>query len=179
MLKKFTFVLFLILSLTLQSCAGGVSGLKGYADVSDGYKFFYPNGWSQVQVKSGPDVVFHDMIETTENVSVVISPVPEGKSLADLGTPSEVGYQLQKRAIASPNSNRQAELINAASREVKGKTYYMMEYAVKIGDAVRHDMASVTVSRGHIYTFNASTTESRWRKAKPVLETMVKSFLVD
>ncbi len=179
MFKKLTVVVFLVLSLALQSCTGGVTGLKSYVDTSDGYQFFYPNGWLEVPVKSGPDVVFHDVIESTENVSVVISPVPDGKTLEELGTPSEIGYQLQKRAIAPPNSNRQAELINVASREVNGKTYYLMEYEVKIGEVARHDLASVTVSRGKLYTFNASTTDVRWRKAKNVLETVVKSFLVD
>lgn len=177
--KKIVVVFCLMLGFALQGCTGGVSGLKSYVDISDGYQFSYPNGWSEVQVKSGPDVVFHDIIETTENVSVIISPVPEGKSLADLGTPSEIGYQLQKRAIAPPNSNRQAELINVASREVNGHTYYLMEYAVKIGKFARHDLASVTVNRGKLYTFNASTTDSRWQKAKNVLETVVKSFLVN
>lgn len=179
MFKKLAIILCLMVSLVLQSCAGGVRGLKSYVDVSDGYHFSYPNSWSEVQVKNGTDVVFHDIIETTENVSVVISPVPEGKNLTDLGTPSEIGYQLQKRAIAPPGSNRQAELINVASREVNGQTYYLMEYAVKIGEVARHDLASVTVSHGKLYSFNASTTDNRWQKAKNVLETVVKSFLVD
>jgi len=46
---------------------------------------FYPNGWLPVKVSNGPDVVFHDLIETTENVSVVVSSVPQGKTLAELG----------------------------------------------------------------------------------------------
>jgi len=51
------------------------------------------------KVSNGPDVVFHDLIETTENVSVVFSPVPQGKTLAELDA-GEVGYKLSK-AIAS------------------------------------------------------------------------------
>jgi len=54
-------------------------------------------------------------IETSENVSVVVSPVPEGKPY-ELGTPGEVGYKLGKNAIA-PDSNREAELVNAEARE--------------------------------------------------------------
>lgn len=179
MFKRIAVIFCLMLGFALQGCTGAVGGLKSYVDVSDGYQFSYPNAWTEVQVKSGPDVVFHDIIETTENVSVIISPVPEGKSLEELGTPSEIGYQLQKRAIAPPDSNREAELINVASREVNGHTYYLMEYAVKIGNLARHDLASVTVNRGRLYTFNASTTDSRWQKAKNVLETVVKSFLVN
>ncbi|HEY9795204.1 MAG TPA: photosystem II reaction center PsbP, partial [Leptolyngbyaceae cyanobacterium] len=86
MLKTIAALLMLVMSLGLHGCAPGVSGLKSYVDSIDGYEFLYPNGWLPVQVTDGPDVVFHDIIERTENVSVVISPVPEGKTLTDLGT---------------------------------------------------------------------------------------------
>lgn len=178
MLKKIAVVLLLVLSLGLPGCATGVSGLKSYVDSIDGYEFLYPNGWRPIQVTNGPDVVIHDMIESTENVSVVLNPVPEGKSLADLGTPSEVGYELQKNAIAPPDSNRKAELINAESRQSGDKTYYILEYNVKLPNQERHNLASVAVSRGKLYTFNASTTEKRWSKMQGVLNQVVKSFSV-
>ena len=60
-------------------------------------------------------MVFHDLIEVSENVSVVISPVPEGKTLPELGTPTEVGYKLGKAALAPADSGRSAELINAGT----------------------------------------------------------------
>ena len=169
-------VLVLILSLGLQGCTPGVSGLKSYIDSIDGYEFLYPTGWLPVKVSDGPDVVLHDIIEITENVSVVISPVPEGKTLAELGTPSEVGYQLQKNAIAPPNSNRQAELVNAEKRESGDKDYYILEYSVKLPNEERHDIASLGVSRGKLFTFNVSTTENRWEKMQDVFETVAKSF---
>jgi len=59
-----------------------------------------------VKVSNGPDVVFHDLIETTENVSVVFSPVPQGKTLAELGTPGEVVVKARSRLLtqaAKPN----------------------------------------------------------------------------
>lgn len=170
--------LLLVLSLSLYGCTTGVSGLKSYVDSMDGYEFLYPNGWVPVQVTDGPDVVFHDLIERTENVSVVVSAVPEGKTLADLGTPGEVGYQLQKNAIAPPDSGRKAELVNAETRELGDKTYYLLEYNVKLPNQERHNLASVAVSRGKLYTFNASTTEKRWSKMQNVFEQVVKSFSV-
>ncbi|MEW6494037.1 MAG: photosystem II reaction center PsbP [Cyanobacteriota bacterium] len=178
MLKAITALLLLVLSLTLHGCTTSVSGLKGYVDSTDGYEFLYPNGWVEVQVTDGPDVVFHDLIERTENVSVVMSSVPEGKTLTDLGTPGEVGYQLQKNAIAPPNSGRQAELVNAEARESGDKTYYLLEYNVKLPNQERHNIASVAVSRGKLYTFNASTTEQRWGKMHDVFEIAAKSFSV-
>jgi photosystem II oxygen-evolving enhancer protein 2 len=178
MLKAIAALLLLVLSLGLHGCSIGVGGLKSYVDSIDGYEFLYPNGWVPVQVTDGPDVVFHDLIERTENLSVVISPVPEGKTLANLGTPGEVGYKLQKNAIAPPDSGRKAELVNAEARESGDKSYYILEYDVKLPNQQRHNLASVAVSRGKLYTFNASTTENRWGKMHDVFEQIVKSFSV-
>jgi photosystem II oxygen-evolving enhancer protein 2 len=179
MLKRVAVVLLVVLSLSLTGCASATSGLKSYVDSTDGYQFLYPNGWLPVKVSSGPDVVFHDLIETSENVSVVISPVPEGKTLAELGTPGEVGYKLGKNAIAPPDSGREAELVNAEAREKNAKTYYLLEYAVKLSNQQkRHNLASVAVSRGKLFTFNASTPEQHWYKVRRVLEQVVNSFSV-
>ncbi|NEO33082.1 MAG: photosystem II oxygen evolving complex protein PsbP [Symploca sp. SIO3C6] len=178
MLSKIAPLALLVLSLVLHGCAAGEGGLQNYIDSIDGYEFMYPNGWLPVQVTDGPDVVFHDLIERTENVSVVISPVSEGKALADLGTPGEVGYQLQKNAIAPPGSNRQAELINAEAIESGGKSYYILEYSVKLPNAERHDIASVATSRGKLFTLNVSTTEQRWSRVHELFEQVVKSFSV-
>lgn len=178
MLKAVAAVILLVLSLGLHGCASGVSGLKSYVDAIDGYEFLYPNGWLPVNVTNGPDVVFHDIIERSENISVVISSVAEGKTLADLGTPGEVGYQLQKNAIAPANSGREAELVNAEARQSGDKTYYLLEYSVKLPNQQRHNLASVGVSRGKLYTFNASTTEQRWGTMQNTFEKVAKSFSV-
>ena len=179
MLKRFAVILLVVLSLSLTSCASAASGLKRYVDSIDGYQFLYPNGWLEVKVSNGPDVVFHDLIQTTENVSVVVNPVPEGKTLAELGTPSEVGYRLGKSAIAPPDSGREAELVNAGTLESGGKKYYVLEYAVKLpNQKERHNLASVAVSRGKLFTFNASAPEKRWTKVRNVFEEVVKSFSV-
>ena len=178
MLKAIAAIL-LVLSLGLSSCASAVSGLKSYVDTGDGYEFLYPNGWVPVKVSEGPDVVFHDMIERAENVSVVISDVPDGKSLTDLGTPGEVGYELQKNAIAPATSGRVAQLVNAEARQSGEQTYYLLEYSVKLpNDEERHNIASVAVSRGKLFTLNTSTTEKRWQKLQEMFEIVAKSFTV-
>lgn len=182
MLKRLSMLLVLVLSLSLFSCSASVAlgGLKSYVDAGDGYQFLYPIGWIPVQVTSGPDVVFRDLIEETENVSVVINPVSGDKTLQALGSPGEVGYQLGKNAIAPAGSGRQAELVSAESEESPdGKTYYILEYAVKLPNQQRHNLASVVVNRDKLYTFNVSTTEKRWPKIKPVFEQMIHSFSVN
>jgi photosystem II oxygen-evolving enhancer protein 2 len=169
-----------VLSVSLSNPGvAAAAGLKSFVDTADGYQFLYPNGWLQVKVANGPDVVFHDLIEVSENVSVVISPVPEGKSLTELGTPTEVGYRLGKAALAPPGSGRSAELINVAQKEVDGNTYYLLEYEVKLPNRqARHNISSVAVSRGKLFTFNASVPEKRWKKLQRMIDEVVTSFTV-
>lgn len=177
MLKRIAAILLVVLSLSLTGCVSKVVGLKSYVDTGDGYQFLYPNGWLPIAVANGPDVVFRDLIQQTENVSVVISPVTGNKTLADLGTPTDVGYKLSKNALAT-DSGREAELVNAESRESRSKSYYLLEYAVKLPNQQRHNLASVAVSRGKLFTLNISTTEERWPKVKEAFEKVVKSFSV-
>jgi photosystem II oxygen-evolving enhancer protein 2 len=172
--------LLIILSIALQITITPAiaASLKGHIDISDGYKFLYPNGWVEVPIKSAADTIYHDLIEPTESVSVVISQVPGNKKLADLGTPTEVGYKLGNSAIAPEGSGRKAELTNAESQEIQGKTYYYLEYLVKNGDQERYNLASVVVSRGKLFTCNASTTAKRWSRMKSTLEEVIHSFNV-
>jgi len=171
-------VIIMLLSLTLSGCVSGVSGLKPYVDSTDGYQFLYPNGWIPVKVSNGPDIVFRDLIQETENVSVVVSPVASDKTLADLGSPSEVGQRLAQRVIAPPDSGREAELVAAASRQSGPKTYYNLEYSIKLGNRERHNLASVAVSRGKLYTLSVSAPEQRWPRVHDEFEKVINSFSV-
>ncbi|HEY9906504.1 MAG TPA: photosystem II reaction center PsbP [Thermosynechococcaceae cyanobacterium] len=180
MLKRILVLLLVVVSLSLQACnVAPTSGFNKYIDTTDGYRFLYPLGWLPVKVSSGPDVVFHDLIHQSENVSIVINPVSGKKTLQELGSPSEVGYKLGKNAIAPPDSGREADLINAEQIEAADKTYYLLEYAVKVNGQTRHNVATVGVGRGNLYTLNASTTDDRWEKMKPVLEQTVRSLRLD
>jgi photosystem II oxygen-evolving enhancer protein 2 len=180
MWKRIALILLLVFSFSLiHPGIAAAAGLKSFVDTSDGYQFLYPNGWVQVKVANGPDVVFHDLIEISENVSVVINSVAEGKTLAELGTPTDVGYRLGKAALAPPDSGRTAELVNAGKKETDGKLYYLLEYAVKLpNQQLRHNIASVAVSRGKVFTFNASVPEKRWPKLKRTIDEVVDSFKV-
>jgi photosystem II oxygen-evolving enhancer protein 2 len=182
MLRSLIVTLLFIVSLTLSSCSTGIGNLQHYTNTAKGYEFFYPNGWIQVDVKDaseGVDVVFHDLIERSENLSVIISSIPGDKTLADLGTPSEVGYRFLQKINNDSSLQREAELIRAESRESEGKTYYTLEYKVKLpNNQERHDLASVAVSRGKLYTFNLSTAQQRWEKIKNLFEVAVNSFLI-
>lgn len=179
MLKRIAAIILVVLTISLTGCVSSpTSGLKPYVNSYKGYEFLYPNGWVEVPVKNGPDVVFKDLIESSENVSIVISEVPKDESLEDIGDPSTVGYKILKKAIAPEGSGRKAELINAQAVEKKDKTYYILEYAVKLANQDRHDIASVAISRGKLFSMNVSTTASRWEKAADKLKQVVASFSV-
>ena len=171
-----------LISLSLISCSVGVGGLQSYVDAADGYQLLYPNCWAGVDVKQssqGLDVVFRDIIEESENLSVIVSDVDKEKTLASLGTPTEVGYYLLKRINNDVENDREVDLINAESRELEGKTYYKLEYEVTLpNQQKRHNLASIAVSRGKLFTFNLSTVQKRWDKVKDLFTTSVNSFSV-
>lgn len=182
MFKSLRIVVLTIISLTLVSCSFGLAGLQSYVDAGDGYQFLYPNGWVGVDVKQssqGVDVIFRDIIEPSENLSVIVSDVDQEKTLSDLGTPTEIGYYLLKQMNNNEENGREVDLINAESREVEGQTYYNLEYEVTLpNQAQRHNLASIAVSRGKLFTFNLSTVQQRWDKVKDLFETSVNSFSV-
>jgi photosystem II oxygen-evolving enhancer protein 2 len=182
MLKSAIAVLCLILSMTITGCVSGVSGLQSYVNPTKGYEFLYPNGWIPVNIqnaRAGVDVVFRDLIERTENLSVIVSQIPADKTLEDLGSPSDVGYRFLKSIDNNPDLNRQAEFLRAESRQAGDKTYYLLEYEVTLpSQPPRHNLASVAVSRDRLFTFNLSTTQDRWDRVQKTFEVAAKSFTV-
>lgn len=180
MLKSVISIILIIFTITLTSCTSALSGLQGYVDNIDGYQFLYPNGWMSVDVKSiseGVDVVYTDFLEPSENLSVIISKIDSNKNLVDLGTPTDVGYKFMQMVNQDSNNGREAELISAEKREQNLQNYYLLEYKVKLSDnQYRHNLASVTTKNGKLYTFNISTTESRWQSVEDLFKTVTKSF---
>jgi len=180
--KQWLMVSFLVGLVTLTSCSvSPTSGLKSYVDEYDGYQFLYPNGWVEIDSsRVAPDVIFHDLIESSENVSVVINPVEGNKTLEDLGSAAEVGNTLAKTAIAPPDSGRSADLLSAFARtDDQNKAYYLFEYFVKLPDNTeRHNVASVSISRGQLFTLNISVPERVWSQIGDKMKVMAQSFSV-
>lgn len=179
MLKRLTLAFLMVTALILQGCIGAGAGMQPYTDTYDGYRFLYPTGWTEVKVAGNADVVFHDIVNETENISVVISDVPEGQGLKDLGTPTEVGYKLSKSINAITGDDREVELANAIEISRDGEPYYILEYIADLPSGVRHNLASVVVRRNKLFTFNASTEEERWDKVSTLMKQAVASFSVD
>lgn len=165
-------------SFGLLACGDGAETLQSYTSETYGYEVLYPNGWIPVNTEnsnSSVDVVFRDLIEYSENLSVIISDVPADKTLAELGTPTDVGYRFMQEA--SQLSDREPDLIRADSRtDDAGQTYYILEYEVTLPDGqVRHDLATVAVKFGKLYSFNLSTFQQRWNDVEALFNIIINS----
>jgi photosystem II oxygen-evolving enhancer protein 2 len=164
------------LALLVTACSGTTAGLNGFQSPDGRYAFLYPTGWIRAQVSGGPSVVFHDLINSDETLSLVISEVTSESDLTSLGSPVAVGEALRRNVIAPEGSGRLADLVQANQREQAGRTFYDLEYAVHLPDRDRHELATVVVDRGRLYTFAASTNEIRWPKVKDLFQQVVTSF---
>lgn len=80
----------------MRSCSltAAPKGFSAFEDVGDGYKFLYPFGWQEVAV-DGADVVFKDIVEPLEYISVTIT-TTEKTDIAEFGTKEEVCAHKQR-----------------------------------------------------------------------------------
>jgi len=178
-MKKNLFKNFLILSICflLSSCGSGLSaGLEAYQSPDGRYGFFYPTGWTRVKVDGGPEIIYHDLINSNETLSLVISDVNKDVELDQLGTPSEVGQTLIDKVIAPEGSGRSVKLINANQREDEKHVFYDLEYELNLNDQDRHELATVVIDRGSLYTFAVGTNEERWNKVDKMFKNVIESF---
>jgi len=160
----------------LSGCSAAAAGLNSFQSPDGRYAFLYPTGWSRVAVSNGPQVVFHDLINSDETLSLVITEVNPTNDLESLGSAVAVGEKLGRIVIAPEGSGREAELVEARERQDGGHTFYDLEYAVHLSDRDRHELATVVVDRGRLYTLAASTNELRWPKVKDLFRNVITSF---
>jgi PsbP. len=154
----------------------GGQGSTPFKSPDGRYAFLYPAGWTRVAVTGGPQVVFHDLINSDETVSLVVSDVDPDNDLEGLGSAVAIGERLRREVIAPDGSGRDAELIEARERESAGHTFYDLEYAVHLQNRDRHELATVVVDRGRLYTLATSTNEERWTKVQGLFESVITSF---
>ncbi|MCT0219574.1 photosystem II reaction center PsbP family protein [Synechococcus sp. CS-1329] len=160
----------------LSGCSAAAAGLNSFQSPDGRYAFLYPTGWSRVAVSNGPQVVFHDLINSDETLSLVITEVNPTNDLESLGSAVAVGEKLGRIVIAPEGSGREAELVEARERQDGGHTFYDLEYAVHLSDRDRHELATVVVDRGRLYTLAASTNELRWPKVRDLFRNVITSF---
>lgn len=144
-------------------------------DPQDGYSFLYPFGWQEVPV-DGQDIVYKDVIEPLESVSVGMVPT-EKASVEEFGTAQEVAFTLADKVLTAPS--QQVVLVNAGERTSNGRKYYDFEFTAKSSVYTRHALASVTVGNGKFYTLVTGSNEKRWGRMKDKIKTVVTSFEVE
>ncbi len=171
--KSFKSFLALALVLMLGACSTGVaSGLEPFKSQDGGYGFLFPTGWTRVAVKSGPEVLFHDLINSDETLSLVISKIENEVDLDDLGGANAVG----ERLFGNNDNKASIKLIEAQEREMSGHKFFDLEYSVNLEDNSRHEIATVVIDRGYLYTLAASSSEQRWTKMQDIYKRVLSSF---
>lgn len=165
--------------ITLQSSwrealADGVPrGFKAVKDTSDGYAFLYPFGWQEVSV-DGEDIVYKDVIEPLESVSVNIIPT-EQSSVSDLGTKEQVAQAMVQKVLTPPGQKSKVLDVNERT-DSNGKTYYTFEYASQAPNYIRRALTTVAISNGKFYTLTTGANDRRWNKMESRLKTVASSF---
>lgn len=178
-LSRALLLLCVCLSLVVGACSAG-SNLRAYRDPSGAFAFAYPNGMVAVNLGpgKGPVVLLRDLVYETENVSLMIAPFDKGETIADLGSPAEVGQLVAEKIIAPEGSGRSAKLLAAEAFERQEHPYYLLEYQTDIGSQLRHEVVTVTVRHHRLYTLTASTQESRWPQVQAAFRNVGRSLNV-
>ncbi|KAG2445929.1 hypothetical protein HXX76_000532 [Chlamydomonas incerta] len=147
-------------------------GFNPVEDAQDNYRFVYPFGWQEVAVK-GADVVFKDVVEPLESVSVTLT-ATDKKDITEFGDLQTVAETLAKDVLTAPGT--EVKIIATEQREAKGHNYYQIEFTASTSRYTRHQLAVVAANNGTFYTLTTGSNERRWGKMKDKLETTVKSF---
>jgi hypothetical protein len=96
-------------------------------------------------VQDGQDKAFKDVIEPLESVSLSIAPTTRA-SLADAGTPQEVGASLVGKS-AAPGTK--VELLSAVQRaDAANVVYYAFEFTSTARGVTRHAITTLAVANG-------------------------------
>lgn len=81
-------------------CSPGAAAPRGFnpvQDLNDNYQFLYPFGWQEVTV-GGVDVVYKDVVEPLESVSVTITPTDK-KDVTEFGDIADVSGHERLRQV--------------------------------------------------------------------------------
>ncbi|GFH12203.1 chloroplast oxygen-evolving complex/thylakoid lumenal 25.6kDa protein, partial [Haematococcus lacustris] len=119
-------------------------GFNPFEDLNDGYKFLYPFGWQEVAV-TGADVVFKDIVEPLESVSVTLTKT-EKQDITEFGEIDEVAEALARNVLTTPS--QEVKLIATNKRELNGRNYYEFEFTAATPRYTRHQLAVVAAANG-------------------------------
>ncbi|KAI3974084.1 hypothetical protein MKX01_026481 [Papaver californicum] len=164
--------------------------------VGEGFKLELPAKWNPSKEVEFPGQVlrYEDNFDVTSNLSVMITPTDKS-SITDYGAPEEflskVDYLLGKQSYFGKTDSEggfdtgavaTANLLEASSPKVDGKTYYYLEVLTRTADGDeggKHQLITATVSNGKLYICKAQAGDKRWFKGvKKFVENAATSFSV-
>lgn len=142
--------------------------LEPYAEVGKGWRILKPYGWNQFEQKPGVyEAKWTDIVASNrQELVVVTSPVKSTTtSIAALGDVQAVGQKLA--------SARSAELVSAKAVKKEGVLFYMFEF--KNSDI--HQVYQLCVSKGKLWSVDASAPAKRWDKVENLFNNALLSFM--
>lgn len=143
--------------------------LEKFADTGRGVSLMAPSGWNKFDGEVGAyDIKWQDLVDPKENIKISSTPVKSTTtSIAALGDDvQDIGRKLA--------SKRDAKLIKAEERLTDGILFYTFEFAINDGT---HQLLSLSVNKGRIWSLDANTTEKRWSKREELYQNVVGSFV--
>lgn len=137
-----------------------------YKDLAHGFSIYRPSGWNEFEAQVDQyDIKWQDVIEPSEQITVMTVDSGNAKAVSDLGEVEKVAGKIGK--------SRKAEVVGSRMVDI-GEDGMGYEVEMKRG-GVRL-ITLVTVGRRKLFSVNASCSEKRWRKREGLLKGVVESF---
>ena len=143
--------------------------LEKYQDINRGWTILAPSGWNRFDGEVGAyDVKWQDLVDPRDNVKVSSTPVKSTTtSIAALGEDVKaIGESLAAK--------RDAKLVKAEERLTDGVLFYVFDFALSDGT---HQLLSLSVNKGKIWSLDANTVEKRWSKREELYYNVIGSFM--
>ena len=149
--------------------------LERYQD-QRGWVILAPSGWNKFEGEVGAyDVKWQDLVDPKENIKVSSTPVKStttsisallGEGENALSGVDELGKKLAAK--------RNAKLVAASERLTDDVLFYEFDFALDDGT---HQVLSLSVNKGKIWSLDANTTEKRWSKREEMYKNVLGSFM--
>lgn len=142
--------------------------LEAFQDGPRSIKMMAPTGWNKFEGEVGAyDIKWQDMVDSAENIKISSTPVKSTTSSIDvLGDVQTVGESLAKK--------RDAKLISATERLTDGILFYKFDFAINDGT---RQLLQLCVSKGKVWSLDASAKQKRWDKRQELYENVMGSFM--
>jgi len=142
--------------------------LEAYQDGGRGIRLMAPSGWNKFEGEVGAyDIKWQDLVDPTENIKISSTPVKSTtESIDALGPVKELGPKLAAK--------RNAKLLSATDRVTEGILFYTFDFALPDNT---HQLLLLCVSKGKLWSVDASAKEKRWSKREEMYKNVLGSFV--